>query len=182
MAEVPGLKQLVFSEDVETGASASEATMTKIAGTLNHVAEKQFLYCAFNLHGSYWITGVPDPNVDIEFLVPCDCEIVKIQMYHKDAGASGTCEMDVLRFPLAGGSASIFSTRPAIPSTAGANARILTDYSTGTPNDLSLPAGSTAPRLAISQLDENDVLKVSFIQKQASSAEGVGVHIILRPI
>jgi hypothetical protein len=42
--------------------------------------------------------------------------------------------------------------------------------------------GATAPRLAISQLDENDVLKVSFIQKQASPAEGVGVHIILRPI
>jgi hypothetical protein len=182
MAEVTPLKQLILVEEVETGASASEATMTKIAGSVNHAVTKNFLTCAFNLHGPYWITGVPDTNVDIEWIAPCDMEIVKIHFYHKDAGASGTCEVDVLKYPLAGGSASIFSTRPSISYTAGNGARVIVDYADETPTDVSVPSGCTAPRLSAFTVSENDVLKISFIQKQASPAEGVGLHLVMRAI
>ena len=182
MAEVTPLKQLILVEEVETGASASEATMTKIAGSVNHAVTNNFMTCAFNLHGPYWITPVPDANVDIEWIAPCAMEIVKIHFYHKAAGGSGTCEVDVLKYPLAGGSSSIFSTRPAIPFSAGNGVRIITDYSGTTPTDVALPAGCTAPRLSSVTVAANDVLKISFIQKQGSSAEGVGLHLVMRPV
>jgi hypothetical protein len=179
-SEVTSLIQKILDEDVKTGASASEAIMNKFAASVNALLDTNTVNVEFNAHGSYWITTTPDNNCDVEFLVPWDCEIVKMHFYHKVAGASGNCEVDVIRFPIGGGSSSIFSTRPIIPFSAGNDARIIQQFF---PTILNLKTctGGVLPILATNQLAANDVLKFNFINKQTANAEGVGLHLVIRP-
>ena len=178
---VPNLIQKIYEEDVETGAAASEATMTKIAGTINVFADSNILSIHFDIHGSYNIIGVPDNKVDKFYVIPYDAEIVACHFYvGENPGSSGSTEIDVIKKPLVGSETSIFSTRPIIPASAGAEADIIQEFLPSVTN-IRLASGATAPVLTGTQLDKYDVLKFNFIQKPVGTVDKCGINILIRP-
>lgn len=176
---VSNLKQKIYQEDVETGAAASEATMTKFGGSLNKMLDETWYSLHWIANGSYWITSAPEYSMDKELLVPFDCEIVKIRVYNKTAGTSGNSECDIEKRQLAGSWSTIFTTRPRIPFSSGAGAQIITQH-LPTTSTIYASAGTTVPVLASTQLSANDVLRFNFISKQSTPAEGFAIEILLR--
>lgn len=176
---VSNLKQKIYQEDVETGAAASEATMTKFGGSLNKMLDETWYSLHWIANGSYWITSYPEYSMDKELLVPFDCEIVKIRVYNKTAGTSGTSECDIEKQQPGGAWSTIFTTRPKIPYTSGNNASIITQH-LPTVSTIYASAGTTVPVLASTQLSANDVLRFNFLDKQAKPSEGFAVEILLR--
>jgi hypothetical protein len=178
---VPNLKQKIYEEDVETGAAASEATMTKIAGTINIFADYNFYPIHFDIHGPYNIIGVPDNKVDKFYLVPYNCEIVACHFYTgENVGSSGSVEVDVIKKPLVGSETSIFSTRPVIPASAGTEADTIQEFLPVATN-IRLATGGTAPVLVSTQLDQYDVLKFNIISKPVGTLDKMGLVLLIRP-
>lgn len=177
--KVPGLKNSIYVEDVETGAAASEATMNKFGASVNKLLDEVWYSLHWIANGSYWITSSPEYSMDKELLVPFDCEIVKIRVYNKTAGTSGTSECDIEKRQLAGSWSTIFTTRPKIPFSSGANAQIITQH-LPTTSTIYASAGTTVPVLASTQLSANDVLRFNFLDKQAKPSEGFGIELVLR--
>lgn len=178
---VPNLVQKIYEEDVETGAAASEATMTKIAGTINIFADYNLFPIHFDIHGPYNIIGVPDNKVDKFYLVPYNCEIVACHFYiGENVGSSGSVEVDVVKKPLVGAETSIFSTRPVIPASAGSQADIIQEFLPAASN-IRLATGGTAPVLIGTQLDQYDVLKFNIISKPVGTVDKMGLVLLIRP-
>ncbi|HNC40295.1 MAG TPA: hypothetical protein PK522_00770 [Nitrosomonas sp.] len=178
--EVTQIKQKIYEEDVETGAAASEETMTKFGGSLNLLLDKTIFPVHFDIHGPYNITGVPDAKVDKFYCVPFDAEIVGSHFYTgENPGSSGSTEIDILRKPLSGGTASIFSTRPIIPASAGAEADIIQTYLPSA-STIRGATGGTDAVLSSTQLDAYDVLKFSFIDKPVGTVDKCGFVLWLR--
>ena len=179
--EVTGLKQKIYEEDVETGAAASEETMTKFAGSMNLTLDTNLIPIHFDIHGPYNITPVPDNKVDKFYCVPFNCEIVASHFYTgENPGSSGTTEIDVLKKPLSGSEVSIFSTRPKIPASAGAEADIIQEYLPAT-STIRLATGGTIAVLSSTQLSKYDVLKFSFIDKPVGTIDKCGFVLFVRP-
>lgn len=179
--EVAGLIQKIYEEDVETGAAASEATMTKFAGTMNKLADSIVIPIHFDVHGPYNITGVPDNKVDKFYVIPYDCEILFSHFYTgENPGASGSTEIDIIKKPLIGSEVSIFSTRPVIPASAGAEADIIQEYLPAL-NTVRLATGGTIAVLTGTTLNKYDVLKFNIISKPVGTIDKMGFNLIIRP-
>lgn len=182
MALVSNLKQKIYVEDVETGASASEATMNKFAGSLNLLLDTAVFPIHFDIHGSYNIVGVPDNKTDKFYIVPFDCEILAAHFYlGENVGSSGNAEVDVIKKPLVGSETSIFTTRPNLPATAGAEADIIQEF-LPTATNIRLGTGGTAPVLVSSTLSKYDVLKFNIINKPVGTVDKMGLVLIVRPV
>lgn len=181
MAEVSGLIDKILEEDVETGAAASEATMTKFAASLNKTVDTNMVCIHFDIHGPYNIVGVPDNKVDKFYVVPFDCEIVASHFYTGELpGSSGNTEIDVVKKPLVGSETSIFSTRPKIPASAGAEADIIQEYLPAL-STIRLATGGTIAALVGTTLSKYDVLKFNFIDKPVGTVDKCGFVLIVRP-
>lgn len=176
---VNGVFQKIYIEDVQTGASASEETMTKFAGSLNKLVDSIFLPVHFDIHGSYNIIGVPDNKVDKFYLVPFDCKIAIIHFYAGENVGSGFMEVDVVRKPLSGGESSIFSTRPKLSSSDGSQTDLIMDFIANTTPRKG--AGATSPVLSIANLSKYDVLKFNIITKPTGFIDKLGLVIYLMP-
>ncbi len=177
--EIANLKRKIFEEDMKTGAAASEATQTKVGGNINKILDETCQSFHWIANGSYWITTVPDNAMDKEFLVPFNCEIVKMRTYNKTPGLSGTTECDIVKKQPGGGFATIFSTRPKIPFGSGVDAEIVQSFLPA-PSTIFASIGTTIGVLASTNLNENDILRFNFVDKQSSPAEGFGLQIIVR--
>jgi len=179
--EVAGLLSKIYEEDVETGAAASEATMTKFGGTVNKLVDSLLVQIHFDIHGPYNIIGVPDNKVDKFYIVPFDCEIIASHFYTgENAGSSGNTEIDILKKPLVGAEVSIFSTRPIIPASAGTEADIIQEYvPTST---IRLASGGTIAVLSSPTLSKYDVLKFNFIDKPVGTVDKCGFVLLVRPV
>lgn len=179
MGIVAGLKQYIYEEDVETGAAASEATMTKIAATTNLTTDTNMVSVHFDIHGSYNIVGVPDNKVDKFYVVPFDAEIVACHFYTgENNGSTGNTEIDILKKPLVGSEISIFSTRPIIPAGVS-EADIIQEFLPA--STIRLASGGTVAVLSSTQLSKYDVLKFNFIAKPVGTVDKCGFNLFIRP-
>jgi hypothetical protein len=177
---VPSLKQYIYVEDVETGAAASESTMTKFAGAMNLTTDFNMMSIHFDIHGSYNITGVPDNKVDKFYIIPFDCEIVASHFYTgENNGATGNTEIDVIKKPLIGSEVSIFTTRPIILSNT-AEADIIQEYLPAL-STIRLASGGTIAALTGTTLNKYDVLKFNFISKPVGTVDKCGFNLLVRP-
>lgn len=176
---VSNLKQKIYVEDVETGAAASEATMTKFGGSLNKVLDEVWYSIHFIANGSYWITSAPEYSMDKEMMIPFNCEIVKMRVYNRTAGGSGTSECDIEKKQPNGSWSTIFTTRPKVPYTSGSDAEIVTQHLPSV-STIFASVGTTVPVLNSTSLNANDILRFNWITKQTASAEGFGLEILLR--
>lgn len=179
---VSNLKQKLYVEDVESGAAASESVMTKVAGTVNLLADTSTYAIHFDIHGPYNIIGVPDNKVDKYYIVPYDAEIYAIHYYlGVNVGSGGTAEVDVVNKPFSGGAeASIFTTRPIIPASAGTESDIIREFLPSV-STIRLATGGTAPALTSTQLSKYDVLKFNMIAKPTGTVDKLGLVLLIRP-
>jgi hypothetical protein len=170
----------VQSEDVRSGAAASEATMNKVGGSVNFwntYFEGSRLWAA---NGRYSITPAPENGVDGMYFCWSDCEIYAVGMYNLQAGSAGDTEFDLVIHPVGGGpTVSIFSTRPKIPFSSGNNARVI---KTLVPTETALftSAGATQPIFAVTQLNAGDSISCNFISKQTGGKD-CGIVLAIRP-
>lgn len=179
MAEISPLKQDLYEEDFRAGAAATEDTMNKVGSSVNFWNNRYEGVRPWVISGPYSITPVPDNGIDGYIACPYDMEIFGVFIGALTAGSSGTSEIDVVKYPVVGSPATIFTTRPAIPSTSGSDAFIqvetLPSYSV-----IRQAAGTTAPVLASTELTKGDVLKLNWISKQ-TGGEGLTVALFIRP-
>lgn len=179
--EVPAEKNLLVDEDVKTGASASEATMTKAAGNIHKALLEGCRSMHFMANGRYSVTAFPENAVDREWIVPFNCEIVMIRAFSKTAGVSGSTEVDIEKKQPGGAWATIFSTRPAIPFGAGDDGEIVQEFLPSV-NPVFASAGCIAPVLVSTEMDQYDILRMNFVDKQQGPlVEGFGIEILVRP-
>lgn len=96
------------------------------------------------------------------------------------AGTVGSIEVDVRRYTASNtGGTTIFTTKPAIPYTAGNNAYVFTRF-TPTTSNLELATGGTAPVMSVTNLNEGDMLVVDITAVQ-TNGENAGLIIFHRP-
>jgi hypothetical protein len=176
---VPNLKDPILDEDVKTGASASEATMFKIAGNANKSIEEDHRNPSWMANGFYWITAAPEMQVDRQWRVPFDCEIHGLYAFNKTAGASGVTEIDIEKHQPGDVWTTIFSTRPAFDFSSGDDAELSQTFTPAAVTDYA-SAGVTEAVLASTDLNAGDILRMNFIDKQTSYAEGFGIQLLLR--
>lgn len=186
MALVSPEKKSIQVNEVEFDAAASEGTMEKISKSVN------FWNQFFTGPRLLTANGVYDNGIASETLVDgiiaCEsnCQIYAFSFYNFDAGSAGTTEIDLIVHPENGDpSYSIFTTRPAIPSTAdhtpfaaivqaldAAGAFQVLRTSTGVTNGVI--------NTSLINLNAGDIITMSFINKQTNGAN-CGVQLSLSP-
>jgi hypothetical protein len=175
MADLTELRRNVQIEETRFRFAVSESLAQKLGGSINFINNKQYDTKAFFANGPYNITGVNETAVDGLYVFPFDVEVFEAAMFNIVAGSGGTTTLDVLRATASGGAFStIFSTKPAIASTAGASAYIRTGGS-GT--------GLTAPVLTSTpfDIDAGHAIRLDFTGKQTGSPENCGLILYMRP-
>lgn len=182
MSDISDSRQNITIEETQYRAAVSESTMQKVGGSINFINNRQYDTKAFFMNGPYNLTGTNETAVDGLYVFPVNATIWFCAMFNITAGSSGTTTLDVKYASSSGGSFStIFTTKPAIASTAGNNAWIYTGGSgTGltapviTPNYISSTTGNVFDVVA------GGAIRVDFTGKQ-TGAENCGLLIYIRP-
>lgn len=179
MAYISGERALVTVEEVAEGAAVSSAVGNKLGAALNLYQVNETACLRWTLNGPYYVSGSPQSQVDGEYILHRPMTLVAIHMWNQVAGTAGTLELDILRKPSAGGSASIFSTTPKILFSSGNDSTLYRDFDLATtPWN---PAGSIAPVLATSNFSAYDKLILNIQQVQSGGKDaGIALYFRLR--
>lgn len=177
MSDIPEVRANIQQEAVQYRTAISESILSTVGGSINFINGRQYDEKPYFINGPYNITGVNETAVDGLYIVPPGINITlfAVSMFNITAGSGGTTTLDVLRATVSGGSfTTVFSTKPAIASTAGNNAFVATGGS-GT--------GLTAPVLTGTtfNLNAGDALRVDFTGKQTGSPQNCGLILYFRP-
>lgn len=184
MADVTPLRQNIDQNEVQYKAGVSEATGTKIAGSINFINDYQYKHFEFGFIKAISSSGNPTYNVFTAPLVisdleqfPSDSEIVGITFQHSTSGSSGTTELDI-EWATENDStfASIFSTTPKVTSAAASNVQF------DTFGNATTPAGCTVAVLSKTTFDAGDVLRCKAVTIQAGTPNGFLMRVYYRPI
>ena len=181
MSEITPARQNIFEQETRYRAAVSEATKTKIGGSINFINERQYDQKAFFLNGPYRVAVNIGSTEAVDGLMPFlfPVELVGVWMFNLVSGSSSNTQLDVRRRTSPGGtSTSIFSTRPRITSAASNFAyvgRRLTDNSV-----LGGGTGMTAPVLSQTEFNAGDVLTLDIVSAMPG-AENAGLILQLRP-
>ncbi len=184
MADITPARIIIQQEEVQYRGSVSEATLSRMGATSNHIALNQYDSRGMFINGPYDSVSGSQVGVDGAWLILKDAEILGVGMINLVAGSSGTTTLDVRRFTASNtptGGASIFSTKPSIASSAGNNAYVLKDFSTG--ETLENPAGTTVPVLvggSTFNVNKGDMLTMNIDAKQVGG-QNCGVLLFYRP-
>lgn len=120
MANVPELKEYIQLESVLTREPLGEFLEQGMGGSINFLLSRNAFEQIYKINGNvrFFNTKL---SVDDLWIVPFDCTILDVIFYQKTPGTSGTTQVDITRATTPGGSfTSIFSTKPAVDSTAAA--------------------------------------------------------------
>jgi hypothetical protein len=180
MSDVSEARINLQQQEISYRAAVSEATFTRVAAALNFVNKRQHDTKNFFLNGPYGLAPAPQTGVDGAYMFLFDAEITGIMMFNLVAGSSGSTTLDVrLRTASGGSSSSIFTVTPSIASTAGNNAFVgISNVPTYT--ILENPAGTTAPTLAVTNVNAGDLITLDTVAVQPG-AQNAGLIIYFRP-
>jgi hypothetical protein len=173
MADVTPLKKNLQVEELKTGAAASESTMQRVASSVNFWNSYYEGSRGWFLNGRYDIISLPQVGVDGAFFAWTNMEIWMIGCYNLVAGSAGSVEFDILK-----NGSTIFSTKPAIPYTAGANAKLVRDVIAN--STVVASPGVTLPALISTQLSAGDMLTCNLTGAQ-TAGESAGIILGIRP-
>lgn len=175
MTDLPPVRKNLTVQETDFRYATAESFAKKTGKSINFVNEKQFSEKSFYGNGTYPATGVNETAFDGLFVFPFDCEIFFVNMFNVIAGSGGTTTLDILRAPVGSSTfTTIFSTKPAIASTAGNFARIFTG---GSGTGLTAPVLSANPFL----ITLGDCVRIDFTGKQTGNAQNCGLNLIFRP-
>ena len=173
MTDVADERRLIQVEESRFKFAVSESMIQKIAGSTNFILNRNHQEKQFFANGVYNGYGLPQTFVDGFTFFQYDAEIIDVWAYVQTAGSSGTTELDIKYATTPGGVfTSIFSTTPKITSAAGSNVWV---------NVGSVLANTTAPVLAVTDVDAGWALRFDIIDAQAGSVYSTGVVVHYRP-
>lgn len=172
--DIPAERNIIQLEETAPQAAVSEAMMTRVGATLNHVNTRQLDQCEFNLNGAYNIL-TPNYHVDGIITFPFAFEITHFAIFNASAnGSSGTTELDV-KWAADGSTtwASICSVTPKFtPSAAAMDVCWVGQTKTG----------FTAPVMSKTTFAARDKLRIDLMSAVAGTVDGCGIKIFWRPI
>lgn len=174
MALVPKVKRYFYAESMQFRGATSEELFQRVGASVNFLNDTQYDKKDFFINGRYDAVPVPFYGVDGLGFFEFDSEIFNVWMFVKNAGTSGTVELDIKINAGTSGSgfASIFSTTPKIASSAG-NYAIIKIGGSGT--------GLTAPVLSTINVNAGQAIRCDILQAQAgASITGCGIVVHYR--
>lgn len=181
MSDLSPARKIVQSEEVVFGAAASEATASKIGGSVNFLLMNSCVHAIWNMNGTYGAGSVGSQiGVDGCLIAPIDMEIVAFQMSNFVTGSSGDSEIDIYKSGVQNSQGStIFTVRPKINFSAG-NFVWMSKWFADTPVTHFNPSGTTLPTFISRNVDAGEMLSLNWVTRQALGQSGQ-VHLWLRP-
>lgn len=176
MADILEQRLNIQSEEVAYKAAVSESTFTRVGSAVNFINKRQFDSKTFEINGPYRAANA----IDGAYIVPFDMEITGVGVFNIVNGSSGTTQFNVRRFTASNVDAgSIFSTKPAINTSAGNNAYVARRL---IPSDTILenPTGTTLPVISVVNINAGDML-VCDVESAQVGAQNCGLVIWYRP-
>lgn len=177
MSDVPAVRQNIVTQEVSFRAAVSEGTFQKLSGSVNFLNNFQYDTKPFFINGLYNITGVNESAVDGLYIIPpgINIQVIAVAMFNVLAGSGGTTTLDVLKATASGGAfTSIFTTPPAIASTAGSYAYVATG---GSGTGLTAPVLSSTPY----NMSAGNAFRIDFLGKQTGSPQNCGLILYYQP-
>jgi hypothetical protein len=178
MAKVLPEKIDLFEQEIQSGAAASEATMQRVAASVNFWNTYYEGQRGWFLNGIYGSLGVPQIGVDGAYPCVTDMEIYGFSMYNLVAGSGGTTELDIQVIPPTGSAYSLFTTKPLIPFNSGNNARMILNVYQSTV--LAQSSFVTLPAFAVTTIPAGSLLTLNLNQAQ-TNGQSCGLILALRP-
>lgn len=163
----------IQNEEVGYRSAVSENLFGKTGAAINFINKRQFDQKSFEINGPYKVQTA----VDGAFIVPYDMEIIGVAAFNIEPGSSGYTEFDIRRYTSSGVNAgSIFSTRPAIFSSAGGYAFV----ARRTDLVLENPAGTQLPVISTTNINAGDMLVCDLTAIQ-NGGQNCGLILWYRP-
>jgi hypothetical protein len=192
MSDATPLRINLQDEEVKYRASVSEATLSRVASSVNFINYYQYKHFEFGYLKALSNSGSPTYNQytppatisDVEPF-PSNSQIVAIVLQHNVSGSGGTSELDIQWSTENSGTwASIFSTTPKATSSAPSDSQFDTTYDDATSSWVSIattPAGCTIPVLSKTMFNAGDRLRCRAVSHQAGTPNGFTMRIFYRP-
>lgn len=176
MADITAIRINIPLPGAQYRAAVSESLIQNLGSSINFINDFQHNTRDWYINGPYNVVTPPQTFVDGMQFMLFNSTILDAYMFVEFAGSGGTTELDVLRATTPGGSfTSIFTTKPAILSTAGNAIWIHVGSSV---------ANTTAPVLDSSQTAVNagDAFRLDLTQSQTGdTVAGAGLVLFFRP-
>lgn len=173
MTDVTGVRKNVQEEEVDFRSPVSEATFTKLGGSLNFINNFQNKAFDFKFLGPFKTLTLPEDGSRSQLF---DFEIVGISGMLFDRGDSGSTVVDIKYFVGGVDTGSVLSTPLTITSGAGVS-QFFTEFVTPAS---SATAGVTLPVLSKTDFDAGDAIVVK-LTSNAVSVENLTVSVHYRP-
>lgn len=176
--QIPPVRRESLEGDVETNRPVSEGVLKDFAAESNFINQFQTDIKEWKLNGLYSVaTGITFFDGVASFFY--NSEIVGINFYNGQSGASGTTTFDINWINAAGvDQGSIFSTRPAISSASSDETVAFKNLTTGT---TITPTGVTEPVFSKTQFLEGESVYL-VLDGAMASAFNCGLSIFYKPI
>lgn len=179
MTDISPARINIQQEETAYRAGVSESTLSRVGAATNFVNLRQYDSHAFHVNGLYSL-AVGILGYDGIFPILFDVEITGLTMYNRVAGTSGTTTVDIHKFTDANTDAgTIFSTRPAIDSTAPNNAYMIRRELDNT-NFPATQTGLTYPVFSTTDFSAGEALFFE-IDSAMSGAEDLTLELHFRP-
>lgn len=169
----PALNDIV-QEEVETGASVSEATFTKIGGSINFLNNYWYHSYSFIFNGPFY--SISGGGEDGLLILPFDAEVVAITGHCKQYGTSGNTVIDIHKIDGATDEGTILSTKLQMTNAVSNNTVFGKNYLLSTQSTAS---GITLPAFTTRNFDAFDGLRVD-IDSSATGSEDLTINVWFR--
>ena len=179
MAEVTPAKNNLHQEEVDYKSALSEQLMTKMAGSINFINDKQMCTYDFKFFGKFKaISGGEDGAM----VMPFDIEICAISFRLRDCGSSGNTTVDLHKISTAGvDSGSIFTNKIIIAHNETNEKGFMTNFLTSTSNDVDQTASQLPTMTSSNRLvNAGESIRLD-IDGNATDAQDLVVYIYYRP-
>lgn len=181
MADVTPAKNNLQQEEVDFKSALSEQLMTKIAGSVNFINDKQMCVYDFKFFGKFKSLGLGGGE-DGAMIAPFDLEICAIAFRLRDCGSVGTTTVDLHKISSAGADSGSIFTDKIIVSHDETNERgFYTNFISSTSNAVT-QAGSQMPTMTSGnrEIAAGESIRLD-IDGNATNAQDLIVTIFYRP-
>ena len=169
-------RNMIYIEGSQFRSAVSEDLMQRFGASINFINTYQYYEFYFGMMGPYSFLTTPSTGVGTLEVFNSDAEIVNVWVYSGTAGTSGNTTVDILKAPVNSSVyTSIFSTKPAVASTA-ASGVIFDANSVAT-----TPTGCTKPVLSTVNFSAGDKLRLDVNSVMGGTARDLQVQIFWRP-
>ena len=177
--EVTPAKNNLFNEETDFKSAISEQLLTKIAGSINFINDKQACVYDFKFLGGFRALQGGEDGAHIAVQ---DIEITAIAFRLRDCGSAAHTTVDLHKLSTTGADqGSIFTNKIIIQHNENNQAGFFVNFIDNTSNDL-VQGSSQMPTMTASnrEIDAGESLRID-IETNATNAKDLIVYVYYRP-